>query len=219
VNTDGRGAEFARHGRLYPILDVDLSAAGGMEPLDLGLAFLKGGARLIQLRAKRLGSRELLELAERLVALARPYGGQIIVNDRADVARMAGAAGVHLGQDDIDAGSARAIVGPEALLGLSTHTAEQVESALRQPISYLAVGPVFATATKETGYAEVGLDLVRQAAARAGQVPVVAIGGIDLARAPAVIAGGASAIAVISDLLVDDPASRVRKYLEALGAS
>jgi thiamine-phosphate pyrophosphorylase len=218
VTTDGRppGADFARHGRLYPILDIDLSAARGREPVDLCRAFLEGGARLIQLRAKRLGSGALLELTERLVAMARPYTGRIVVNDRADVARMAGAAGVHLGQEDLDAASARAIVGPEALVGLSTHTSDQIEAALHQPISYLAVGPVFATATKDTGYAEVGLDLVRQAAARA-QVPVVAIGGIDLAHALEVIGAGAAAIAVISDLLVDDPASRVRAYFEALG--
>ncbi|MGH9314389.1 MAG: thiamine phosphate synthase [Vicinamibacterales bacterium] len=210
--------DFARHGRLYPILDVDLSMSRGWTPVDLAEAFLDGGARLIQLRAKRLASGALLELAGRLVARAGPFGARIVVNDRADIARMAGAAGVHVGQEDVDAGAARAIVGPDAFVGLSAHTADQIEPALRQPISYLAVGPVFGTATKDTGYAPGGLDLVRHAAARAGSLPVVAIGGIDLARAPDVLAAGAAAVAVISDLLVDDPAARVRAYVSLLGA-
>jgi len=200
-------------GGLYAVLDVDVAAARGWAPLDLARAFLAGGARLIQLRAKRMGSGPLVELTEQLVALTRPYGGRLIVNDRADVARIAGAAGVHVGQEDVDAAAARAIVGAEGLVGLSTHTAEQIEAALRQPISYLAVGPVFGTATKDTGYSPVGLDLVRRAALRAGTIPVVGIGGIDLRRAPDVLAAGAAAVAVISDLVTDDPAARVRAFL------
>jgi thiamine-phosphate pyrophosphorylase len=205
-------------GPLYAILDVDLAAARGWTPVDLARAFLDGGARLLQLRAKRIGSGPVLEVTERLVALAAAYGGRVVVNDRADVARMAGAAGVHVGQEDIDAAAARAIVGPDRVVGLSTHSAGQVDAALAQPISYLAVGPVYGTATKDTGYAPVGLELVEYAAARAGTLPVVAIGGIDLARAPDVLAAGAAAVAVISDLLVDDPAARVRAYLKALAA-
>jgi thiamine-phosphate pyrophosphorylase len=199
-------------GGLYAILDVDAGAARGWRPEDLARAFLDGGARLLQLRAKRLGSGPLLELTARLTALARRYDARVIVNDRADVARMAGAAGVHVGQDDIDATAARGIVGDQALVGLSTHTAAQIDAALQEPISYLAVGPVFGTATKETGYAPVGLDLIRYAARR-GTIPVVGIGGIDPQRAPEVLAAGAAAVAVISDLITDDPAARVRAYL------
>jgi thiamine-phosphate pyrophosphorylase len=179
---------------------------------------MEGGARLIQLRAKALASGGLLELADRLVEAARPYGARIVLNDRADIARIAGAAGVHVGQLDLPATAARAIVGRGAIVGVSTHTTEQVESALRDPVSYLAVGPVFGTATKETGYAPVGLDRVRYAAGRAGAIPVVAIGGIDLAHAPEVIAAGAASVAVISDLVADDPAARIRRYLETLEA-
>jgi thiamine-phosphate pyrophosphorylase len=200
-------------GALYPILDVDAAVARGWRPLDLARAWLDGGARLVQLRAKRLGSGAFLELAEQLVALTGPYGGRLIVNDRADVARMAGAAGVHVGQEDVPAAAARAIVGADALVGLSTHTAAQIDAALHQPISYLAVGPVFGTATKETGYAPVGLDLIRYAVAQGGTIPVVAIGGIDRQRAPEVLAAGAAAVAVISDLIASDPAARVRAYL------
>jgi thiamine-phosphate pyrophosphorylase len=200
-------------GALYPILDVDAAVARGWRPLDPARAWLDGGARLVQLRAKRLGSGAFLELAEQLVALTGPYGGRLIVNDRADVARMAGAAGVHVGQEDVPAAAARAIVGADALVGLSTHTAAQIDAALHQPISYLAVGPVFGTATKETGYAPVGLDLIRYAVAQGGTIPVVAIGGIDPQRAPEVLAAGAAAVAVISDLITSDPAARVRAYL------
>jgi thiamine-phosphate pyrophosphorylase len=200
-------------GGLYAILDVDAAAARGWRADDLARAFLDGGARLIQLRATRLGSGPLLELTERLVALAWSYAGRLIVNDRADVARIAGADGVHVGQQDVDAAAARAIVGGDALVGLSTHTAKQIDGALLQPISYLAVGPVFGTETKDTGYAPVGLDLIRHAVARAGTIPVVGIGGIDLRRAPSVLGAGAAAVAVISDLITDDPAARVRAYL------
>ena len=143
----------------------------------------------------------------------------VIVNDRADVARMAGAAGVHVGQEDITARDARRIVGPEAVVGLSTHTLQQVEAGASEPVSYMAVGPVFGTSTKDTGYTAVGLELVAAAAARAGAVPIVAIGGIDLERAPAVLAAGAASVAVISDLLTQDPIGRVRAYMERLDAS
>jgi thiamine-phosphate pyrophosphorylase len=200
-------------GGLYPILDVDAAVARGWGPLDLARAWLDGGARLMQLRAKWLGSGALLDLAEQLVALTGRYGGRLIVNDRADVARMTGAAGVHVGQEDVPAAAARAIVGADALVGLSTHTAAQIDVALHQPISYLAVGPVFGTSTKETGYAPVGLDLIRYAVAQGGTIPVVGIGGIDRQRAPEVLAAGAAAVAVISDLITGDPAARVRAYL------
>jgi thiamine-phosphate pyrophosphorylase len=139
------------------------------------------------------------------------------VNDRVDLARLSGAAGVHVGQDDIPAAAARAQLGPAAIVGLSTHTVEQIEAALREPVTYVAVGPVFGTRTKATGYAPAGLDLVRAAVARAGGIPVVAIGGITLDRAPDVLAAGASAVAVISDLLSGgDPASRAAAYCRSL---
>lgn len=139
------------------------------------------------------------------------------MNDRADLARMSGAAGVHVGQDDLAPRDARAQLGPSAIVGFSTHTISQIESAAREPVTYIAVGPVFGTVTKATGYDAVGLDLVRTAAAIAPGVPIVAIGGITLERAPEVIAAGASAVAVIGDLLVGgDPAGRVAAYCGAL---
>jgi thiamine-phosphate pyrophosphorylase len=131
---------------------------------------------------------------------------------------MARAAGVHVGQDDLAPAAARAIVGPDAIVGCSTHTLDQVRAALAAPVSYIAVGPVFGTRTKDTGYRAVGLDAVTAAAAAAGGVPIVAIGGITLETAPSVLAAGAASVAIIGDLLAGpDPAARVAAYRRVLG--
>ncbi len=126
---------------------------------------------------------------------------------------MSRAQGVHVGQDDLPVGVVRALLGSEALVGYSTHSVEQIEDAARQPASYIAVGPVFPTRTKDTGYEQVGTRLVAEAVKRSRGLPVVAIGGITLETAPAVWAAGASSVAVISDLLAGgDPRSRVASY-------
>jgi thiamine-phosphate pyrophosphorylase len=204
--------------RLQAILDVETTARTGLRPLDLARAFLEGGARFIQIRAKTLGSGLFLDVCDDVVGLAAPYEATVIVNDRVDLARLSRAAGVHVGQEDLPVGAARELLGPTAIVGGSTHTVAQIEEALTLPISYVAVGPVFGTRTKDTGYEAVGLDLVRAAAARAGGIPVVAIGGITLETAPSVLAAGASCVAVISDLLTGgDPAARVRQYVDRLG--
>ena len=174
-------------------------------------ACLRGGARLLQLRCKEDGPAAFLELADALVAEARRSGAGIVVNDRADIARMCGAAGVHVGQDDLPVLEVRRLLDPEAIVGVSTHDAAQVDSALAGPATYIAVGPVYGTATKDTGYTPRGLDLVRYAAGRGK--PVVAIGGITLERGPEVLASGASSLAVITDLLAGDPEARVRAFL------
>jgi thiamine-phosphate pyrophosphorylase len=141
------------------------------------------------------------------------------VNDRLDIACLSGASGVHVGQGDLSPREVRSIAGDSFVVGLSTHTSEQVEDAVREPVSHIAIGPVFATTTKDTGYATVGLERVRDVCALASRhdLPVVAIGGITIDRAAAVLAHGASAVAVISDLLAtNDPAARVRAYLKRL---
>jgi thiamine-phosphate pyrophosphorylase len=151
------------------------------------------------------------------VRLAAPFQARIIVNDRVDAARMSGAAGVHVGQDDLPPTDVRALLGPTAVIGFSTHSAGQVAAAVREPVTYIAVGPVFGTTTKDTGYSAVGLDLVAAARAAAGDIPIVAIGGITLQTAPGVIAAGAHSVAVIADLLEGgDPSGRVRQYLTEL---
>jgi thiamine-phosphate diphosphorylase len=196
---------------LYPIVDTGVCRERGLDPLALAEACIRGGARLLQIRAKAMASGELLALTERVVEAARAAGAAVVVNDRADMARMAGAAGVHVGQTDLPAAAARAIVGPDAIVGVSTHDRRQIDAALAAGASYVAVGPIFATGTKDTGYSARGLDLVRYAAGRG--TPIVAIGGITLERAPEVVEAGAAAVAVISDILVTgDPEGRVRAF-------
>jgi thiamine-phosphate pyrophosphorylase len=184
---------------VYAILDVDVAAARGWAPLELARAYVDGGVRFLQVRGKALSSAVLLDLAAEVVALSRPCGALVVVNDRADVAVAAGASGVHVGQDDLSPDDARAVVGSDRLVGVSTHTPAQIERAAASSADYIAVGPIFGTRTKDTGYAPVGLELVRLAAG-SGK-PVVAIGGITLARAPEVVAAGAVSLAVIADLL------------------
>ena len=202
---------------LHAIVDVETAARANVAPLDLAHAFLDGGALVLQLRAKRLSSSAFLELADACVRLASPHGASVVINDRVDIARLSGAAGVHVGQDDLPAAAARRLLGANSIIGCSTHTLAQVEAALREPVSYVAVGPVFGTRSKDTGYAAVGLVLVSGAARLAGQVPVVAIGGVTLENAKSAIDAGAAAVAVISDLLVgNDPSRRTRAFLRSL---
>ena len=203
--------------RLYAIVDVDLADGYGWSPTDLGEAIIKGGGRLLQIRAKRSSSESFLACADSLVDLARPSNTTIIVNDRVDVAKISGASGVHVGQDDLSVARIRRILGNDAVVGLSTHCRSQVDLAVQESVSYIAVGPVFATRSKETGYQPVGLELVRYAAMQWPQSIIVGIGGITLDRASSVIEAGANAVAVISDLLTHgDPERRTRAYLERL---
>lgn len=204
---------------LYCILDTALAIAHGHEPVDLARRFFEGGARLLQLRAKDAASGQLLAWADDICAAARSCGARVIVNDRADIALMAGADGVHVGQADLPpAAVRRAAAGKPLQIGLSTHTPAQIAAAARAPVDYIAIGPVFGTATKDTGYEPVGLGMVKEAVRGSMGRPVVAIGGMTLENAPSVLQAGASSVAVISDLLATgDPAERVREYLEALG--
>ena len=202
---------------LYAIVDAVQAARHGWSVPDLAAAYFDGGARLVQLRAPRVASGVLDGWCNAVVARAARYGAAVIVNDRADVARLGGAAGVHLGQDDLPVEDVRAMLGQSGIVGLSTHTPEQVGDALARPVTYVAVGPVYATATKDTGRRPVGLELVRAAAVRAAATPVVAIGGITLERAADVMAAGAGAVAVIGDLLAGGrPTARVRAYVDRL---
>lgn len=205
---------------LYAIVDAEVCAARRLDPRRVAEAFLEGGARLLQVRAKTLGGADFLALASAIVAAATTVNAQVIINDRADLALLARAAGVHVGQDDLSVRDIRHLVGADMLVGLSTHTSAQIAAAVHEPISYLAVGPVYRTVTKATGYEAVGLDMLREAAplAAAAGIGVVAIGGITLEQVGAVWAAGATSVAVITDLLTgDDPASRTAAFLEAAG--
>jgi thiamine-phosphate pyrophosphorylase len=205
--------------RLNAIVDVETAARAGWRAIDLAQAFLDGGARFLQLRAKAASGAEFLETAAAIAERAHAAGAALVVNDRADIARLAGADGVHVGQDDLAPRAVRTIVGAAAIVGLSTHTLEQLDAALAEPVSYVAVGPVFGTTTKATGSEAIGLTMVREASRRAGArgLPLVAIGGITLERAVSVIEAGAASVAVISDLLTTGhPERQTRNFLNRL---
>jgi thiamine-phosphate pyrophosphorylase len=202
---------------LCAILDTDTAARAGWPILDLAAAYLRGGARFLQLRAKTMPGETFLATARAVVQLAHGHRARVVINDRADIARLAGADGVHVGQDDLSPAAVRTLIGDAGIVGFSTHTAEQIARAVLEPISYVAVGPVFATATKATGYEKIGLDMVREAAthARVRGLPLVAIGGIALENAASVLEAGAASVAVIGDLLsTGNPEERVSAYIE-----
>ena len=201
--------------RFYAILDAE--QAGERSPVVLCEALLGAGVRLIQYRDKKASSRELLETSRELAERVRHAGGIFIVNDRADVARAAGADGVHLGQEDLPVELARRVLEPGNLVGFSTHRLEQVVEAEQTSADYIAFGPNFSTQSRAQADPVVGLEGLR-AARRATRKPLVAIGGITLERAREVIEAGADSVAVIADLLrAPDIATRAREFLKAVG--
>ncbi|MEW6734227.1 MAG: thiamine phosphate synthase [Acidobacteriota bacterium] len=190
---------------LYAITDTAIAGCSHAEIVE---AITRAGGRLIQLREKQLPARDFYLAAQAAVMRARVAGALLIINDRVDIAKLTGAAGVHLGQDDLAPEKARALLGPDAIIGISTHSLAQAQAADRLPVDYIAVGPVFHTETKPAASAgvaggQVGLELVRSVRAAISK-PVVAIGGITLELAPEVLRAGAAAVAVISDLLKYD---------------
>jgi len=208
--------ERPRLPKLYPITDARLS---GLSHAEQVRRLAAGGATLIQLREKHAGPREFYREAAEAAAVARSLGVLLIVNDRADIALACGADGVHLGQEDLDPSAARRVVGDKFLVGYSTHGVEQAAEAARLPVDYVAIGPVFQTSTKENPDPAVGLEGVARARAALGPaVPLVAIGGITLENAPAVLAAGADTVAVVSALLAesDEIEQRTREFLARL---
>lgn len=163
------------------------------------LALAGAGVGLMQLRAKQLTDGEFLNAATNAVAAAQAFRARLVVNDRADIARLAGADGVHLGQTDLRPSEARRLLPEGAIVGYSTHSLAQAQDALQEPIDYLAVGPVFATLSKEKPDPVVGLELVR-AVRQLTRLPLVAIGGIVPENAGAVVAAGVDGLAVIGGL-------------------
>ncbi len=204
--------------RLYAIVDADVCAAAGRAPAEVARAFLSGGARWLQLRCKGMAGGPFLDLANTMLADANTAGAALIINDRADITALSAAHGLHVGQADLSPRDCRVVIGATPILGLSTHTPGQWQAAVREPISYLAIGPAFGTATKDTGFRAIGLQVVKDAAtaATAHGLPTVAIGGITIDNAVSVIEAGAASVAVISDLLKGDPETRCREFLRAL---
>ena len=198
--------------RLYALTDA--SAPGSH--VEQVREYADAGVRIIQVRDKLASSRALHETVVAALEITRPRGVRLIVNDRVDVALAAGADGVHVGQDDLPAESAREILGPLAIIGISTHSLAQAVAAANLPVDYVAIGPVFATSTKANPDPVVGLEGLRavRAVRAAVTTPLVAIGGITLEKAPAVFAAGADSVAVVSDLRAGaSVGERVRAYL------
>jgi len=192
----------------YPILDIAVTARHSITPLDAAAQLLESGVRILQVRHKGFLSREILETIESVSKMCREAGVLFVVNDRADIARLTGAA-LHLGQDDLPPLAARKITGPDLIIGVSTHNEAQLRAAASEPVDYLAIGPVFGTSTKENPDPTVGLDELRRLRPLTDR-PLVAIGGITRANAKAVFAAGADSVAVIGDLFPDDGNLRAR---------
>jgi thiamine-phosphate pyrophosphorylase len=206
---------------LYAIIDAALLKTS---ELSFTVMMAESGVELLQYRNKCATSRELFGVSQsisaKLSALAKPGAWnphfivpRFIVNDRADIALLVNASGVHVGQQDLSVDEARAIVGPDRWVGVSTHSLEQLDAADRTSADYVAFGPIFLTSSKENPDPVVGLDLLRQARRRTRK-PLVAIGGITLERAADTYRAGADSLAVARDLIAsDDPASRARQFL------
>lgn len=202
------------HKGLYAITDKEIT---GLSHIEIVSEILEGGGKLIQLREKSLLTGDFYQTALQAVTLARRKGASLIINDRVDIALMVEADGVHLGQDDLDPEKARSLLGQDAIIGLSTHSLAQAILADKRPIDYIAVGPIFPTLTKPEASAEeggyIGLELLFKVCQLVSK-PVVAIGGITLNTAKDVLETGASAVAVISDLLkYDSIRQRTNKFL------
>ena len=196
---------------LYPITDRAL--AGGRSHAVIVDLLCRGGATLIQVREKSLPDGDLLAEVKAAVSAARRMGARLVVNDRADVAALALADGVHVGRDDLPVGAVRALLGPGAIIGRSTHSVEEAVAAAALPVDYVALGPIYPTSHASVRREPLGVEAIARAAA-AIDVPLVAIGGINMERAAELLAAGAASVAVISDLMSsDDMPARVAAYL------
>jgi thiamine-phosphate pyrophosphorylase len=198
--------------RLIVVTDAD---CGGRDLVDVVRAALRGGAPAIQLRMKDAAARDMVELAHALLAETRPAGALLFVNDRVDVAVIAGADGAHVGQDDLPVAAARRVSPPGFLLGVSAESVELALQAEAEGADYVGVGPVYATGSKMDAGEPVGLGRIAEVAASV-RIPVVGIGGIAIGNARAVVESGAAGVAVISAVMrADDPESATRELLRA----
>jgi thiamine-phosphate pyrophosphorylase len=204
-----------RFALIYPITDKRMSG----KPTHLAILreLVRGGAAIVQIRDQETAVGELLLDLRRCVEYAASFGVRIIVNDRCDLALLSGAAGAHLGQDDLPAAAARRILGRQAVIGVSTHSPAQVRRANLMPVQYVGFGPIFATSSKPDHAPAVGLEALRQAC-RQSTRPVIAIGGIGPGQIPAVLEAGAAGVAVISSLMKSKCiARRMEELLKAAG--
>jgi len=183
----------------YPVLDTELLARRGLAVVDAAEALLEAGAGILQLRHKTFFSRDAFETANRIAALCRDAQALFVINDRADIAMLLPAA-LHLGQEDLPPADARRIMAPAAIIGFSTHNERQLRSGDQEPVDYLAIGPIFRTASKQNPDPVVGVGRLRELRVVTNK-PLVAIGGITRDTAPSVFEAGADSVAIIGDLL------------------
>lgn len=199
--------------RIYPILDTGSLSRRGIALETAAAAFLEGGAGILQIRHKDHWGRDLFESARLVARLCAETGADLIVNDRADFALLLNA-GVHLGQDDLSPRDARKLTGPDAIVGFSTHNPNQLSTAGGEPVNYVALGPIFGTASKRNPDPIVGVDELRRCRPLVQQ-PLVAIGGITLDNALDVLQAGADSVAVIAGLFPDlSTAQSLRERME-----
>jgi thiamine-phosphate pyrophosphorylase len=188
--------------RFYPVLDADAASRKGLGPVASAAAILEAGAPILQFRHKGFFSREVFQQAEEIAGLCRQAGALFVMNDRADIARLLGAA-LHVGQEDLSPADARQVVGAETIVGFSTHNEAQLRAASAQPADYVALGPIFGTVTKLNPDPVVGVEELRRLRPLTER-PLVAIGGITRENARAVLDAGADAVAVVGDLFRAD---------------
>jgi thiamine-phosphate pyrophosphorylase len=200
--------------KIYPITDTLLS---GLSHAEQAERLIAGGARIVQLREKRAGAGDFYRDAARAVHLAADHGLTVIINDRVDIALALGT-GVHLGQSDLPPEKAREILGPAAIIGFSTHNARQAADAARLPIDYIAVGPAFQTLTKEDPDPVIGLEGIKAIKAIVGDMPLVAIGGINEKNIMSVIDAGADSAAMIGALVAapEEITMQMRRFITLL---
>ena len=193
---------------LYVI--IDRLAIGQRDLESVAAGAIRGGADVIQLRDKRASTSQLIQEAEKLKALTQAFQIPLIVNDRVDVAKAVGADGVHLGQDDLPVTVARDILGPDRLIGKSTHSLEQALAAEAEGAHYIGLGPVFATPTKPD-YETIGTKLIADVIARV-RIPLVCIGGIERSTITPVLEAGAACVAVVRAVCAaEDPEAAARE--------
>jgi thiamine-phosphate pyrophosphorylase len=199
--------------RVYPILDSEALAARGLALPAAAAAFLEGGAGILQIRHKGHWTREIFAASQQVARLCREAGALLIVNDRADMAMLLDA-GLHLGQDDLPPREARRLMGPDAAIGYSSHNPSQLCAAGGEPVDYVALGPIFGTASKRNPDPVTGIAEIERCRPML-EKPLVAIGGITLENAAAVWRAGADSVAVIAGLLPENASARsLRERME-----
>ncbi len=197
---------------LYPI--TDLKIANRKTHIEIVRALISGGAKIIQIRDKRLSTSDLLTQVGDVLSYARKRNVKIIINDRVDLVMATDADGVHLGQEDLPVEEARRLLGAKKMIGLSTHSLAEALKGSQSSADYIAIGPIFRTRTKGTSDLSLGIDIIKSLRPRVSK-PIVAIGGITLEKVGDLFAAGANSVALISDLLsASDITKRTKAYVE-----